>query len=77
MDELHDLAQTFAIFADCAAQLEGWYDGGCRGARPPGRLRPVDDGTLTWCTRAWTMPLYRLLYDPDGRPVKVRMRHSF
>jgi len=77
MDELHDLAQTFAIFADCAAQLEGWYDGGCRGARPPGRLRPVDDGTLTWFTRAWTMPLYRLLYDPDGRPVKVRMRRSF
>ena len=77
MDDLHDLAQTFTIFADCAAQLERWYDGGCQGARPPGRLRPVDDGTLTWFTRAWTVPLYRFLYDPDGRPVKVKMRRSF
>jgi len=77
MDDLHDLAQTFAIFADCATELQSWYDGGCQGARPPGRLRPLDDGTLTRFTRAWTMPLYRLLYDPDGRPVKVRMRRSF
>lgn len=77
MDDLHDLAETFSIFADCATELQRWYDGGCQGARPPGRLRPVDDGTLTRFTRAWTMPLYRLLYDPDGRPVKVRMRRSF
>jgi hypothetical protein len=34
-------------------------------------------GILTRFTRAWTMPLYRLLYDPDGRPIKVRMRRSF
>ncbi|MHB1474641.1 MAG: phospholipase, partial [Dermatophilaceae bacterium] len=68
---------TFAAFADCAAQLQIWYDGGRQGARPPGRLRLVNDGTLTRFTRAWATPLYHLLYDPDGRPVNLRMRRSF
>ncbi len=42
MDDLHDLAQTFIIFADWAAALERWYDGGCQGRdRPAGS----DQGT--------------------------------
>jgi len=77
MDGLHDPAHMFTAFADCAAQLQRWYDGGCRGTRPPGRLRPISDGALTWFTRAWATPLYHLLYDPDGRPVNLRMRRSF
>ena len=77
LDDLNDSAQTFAAFADCATQLQIWYDDGCVGARPPGRLRLVNDGTLTRFTRAWATPLYHLIYDPDGRPVKLRMRRSF
>ena len=77
MNDLHDPASTFTAFADCAAQLQRWYDGGCLGARPPGRLRPVNDETLTRFTRAWATPLYHLFYDPDGRPLKIRMRRSF
>jgi len=77
LDDLHDPAATFAAFAGSAATLQRWYDGGCRGARPPGRLRPLNDGTLTRFTRAWATPLHRLLYDPDGRPLDIRMRRSF
>ena len=77
MNDLHDAAATFAAFADCAARLEGWYDGGCQGARPPGRLRPVSDATLTRVTQVWAGLLYRFVYDPDGRPVKIRMRRAF
>jgi phosphatidylserine/phosphatidylglycerophosphate/cardiolipin synthase-like enzyme len=77
LNDLDDPAATFTTFADSAAQLQGWYDGGRRGARPPGRLRPVIDGTQTRFTRAWASVLYRLIYDPDGRPLKVRMRRSF
>ena len=77
LSDLDDPAATFTTFADSAAQLQGWYDGGRRGARPPGRLRPVIDGTQTRFTRAWASVLYRLIYDPDGRPLKVRMRRSF
>jgi hypothetical protein len=28
MDGLHDPAHMFTAFADCAAQLQRWYDGG-------------------------------------------------
>jgi len=77
VDDLHDPAHMFTALADCATALQGWYDGGCQGARPPGRLRPIDDGALTPFTRAWATPLYHLLYDPDGRPVSLKMRRSF
>ena len=77
VDDLLDPAHMFTALADCATALQGWYDGGCQGARPPGRLRPINDGTLTRFTRAWATPLYHLLYDPDGRPVSLRMRRSF
>jgi hypothetical protein len=40
-------------------------------------LRPVIDGTQTRFTRAWASVLYHLIYDPDGRPLKVRIRRSF
>ncbi|MEO8557312.1 MAG: phospholipase D family protein [Actinomycetota bacterium] len=76
-NDLLDPATTFTAFADCAAQLKRWYDGGCQGARPPGRLRPVNDGVLTRLTRAWATPLYHLFFDPDGRPLKIRLRRSF
>jgi phosphatidylserine/phosphatidylglycerophosphate/cardiolipin synthase-like enzyme len=77
VDDLHDPARTFTAFADCAAQLQRWYDNGCQGARPPGRLRPVGAGTLTRFTRVWATPLYHLLLDPDGRPLSIRLRRSF
>ena len=77
MDDLHDPAETFNAFADCAAKLQRWYDGGCEGARPPGRLRPVNDARATRFTRTWATALYHLVYDPDGRPVNLRMRHTF
>ena len=77
LDDLHDPAHMFTAFADSAANLQRWYDGGCRGARPPGRLRSVNDGILTSFTRAWATVLYHLVYDPDGRPIKNRIRRSF
>jgi phosphatidylserine/phosphatidylglycerophosphate/cardiolipin synthase-like enzyme len=77
MDELQAPATLFAPFAECAERLQRWYDGGCRGPRPPGRLRPLSDGTQTTFTKAWATMAYRLVYDPDGRPLKVRLRRSF
>jgi phosphatidylserine/phosphatidylglycerophosphate/cardiolipin synthase-like enzyme len=77
LGELHDPTLMFAAFADSAARLHRWHDSGCRGPRPPGRLRPVNDGKLGAFTRAWATVLYHLVYDPDGRPIKNKMRHSF
>ncbi|MBB3603790.1 phosphatidylserine/phosphatidylglycerophosphate/cardiolipin synthase-like enzyme [Mycolicibacterium sp. BK556] len=57
-----------------AEALDAWYTSGCRGTRPPGRLRPHKPERLSWHTRAWAEPLYRLIYDPDGRSVRDRLR---
>jgi len=77
LNDLHDPTRLFGAFAECADRLQRWYDGGCLGPRPPGRLRPVNDDTLTAFTRAWATVLYHLVYDPDGRPVRRRIRRSF
>ncbi|MDQ1483163.1 MAG: hypothetical protein QOF35_1239 [Actinomycetota bacterium] len=77
LDDLDDPSTMFAAFADCAAELERWYDGGRLGTRPPGRLRPVRDGTQTRFTQLWAGVLYRLIFDPDGRPLKLKMRDAF
>jgi phosphatidylserine/phosphatidylglycerophosphate/cardiolipin synthase-like enzyme len=77
VDDLPDPSHMFTAFADCAAGLQRWHDGGCVGERPPGRLRTVNDGILTPLTRVWATVLYRLVYDPDGRPIKNKIRHNF
>jgi hypothetical protein len=28
-------------------------------------------------TRLWATPVYRLLDDPDGRPLRLRLKRSF
>jgi phosphatidylserine/phosphatidylglycerophosphate/cardiolipin synthase-like enzyme len=69
--------EAFRVFADSAAGLQGWYDGGRRGPRPPGRLRPYPVPHLPLAVRAWARPLYRSIFDPDGRPRKLRRAHRY
>lgn len=68
---------VFAAFAQSARALAGWHAGGQQGPRPPGRLRPYDAPQLGWPTRTGATPLYRMIYDPDGRPGSFRRRHRF
>ena len=60
-----------------AAALAAWPDGGRRGPRPPGRLRPHRPEKLSWFTRLWATPVYRAVVDPDGRPLRLRLRGGF
>ena len=73
-DEAPSTQALFEAFASAAADLEGWAQGGRRGERPPGQLRPLARMPLSRSTRAWATPLYRLIYDPDGRPLELRLR---
>ncbi|MDQ6937952.1 MAG: phospholipase, partial [Actinomycetota bacterium] len=75
--DLVDPANAFAVFADTAARLQHWHDHDRRGPRPPGRLRPYQAPRLSRRTLAWATPLYRTVYDPDGRPLAMRYRHRF
>ncbi|UOY00093.1 phospholipase D-like domain-containing protein [Blastococcus sp. PRF04-17] len=60
-----------------AAALAEWHAGGRRGERPPGRLRPHRPEKLSRLTRLWATPVYRLLVDPDGRPLRLRLQRRF
>lgn len=76
-EELLGAEQFFEAFAGSAARLDEWYAGGRAGTRPPGRLRRYPVPHLSAATRAWATPLYRVLYDPDGRPADLRRRRTF
>jgi phosphatidylserine/phosphatidylglycerophosphate/cardiolipin synthase-like enzyme len=62
-------ARTMAASAEA---LDAWHAGGRTGPRPPGRLRPHEPERLSRLTRLWAVPAYRQIYDPDGRPWRVR-----
>ncbi|MDG4758862.1 phospholipase D-like domain-containing protein [Micromonospora sp. WMMD710] len=71
--DLLDPADAVAAVTAAADALQQWYDDGQVGKRPPGRLRPHHPERLPWYTRAWASPVYRLVYDPDGRPLRARL----
>jgi hypothetical protein len=60
-----------------ATALDAWHDGDRQGPRPPGRLRPHRAERLPLVTRLWATPIYRLLDDPDGRPLRMRLTKQF
>ncbi|MGW7456031.1 phospholipase D family protein [Streptomyces sp. NPDC054787] len=76
-DALCDPVAAFDAFAEAAAALDAWYAGGCRGPRPPGRLRRYVPPDLPATQRVLATPLHRVLVDPDGRPLRLRRRNAF
>ncbi|MER5928160.1 phospholipase D-like domain-containing protein [Streptomyces mirabilis] len=74
---LCDPGRAFAAYADSAAALDAWHDGGRHGPRPSGRLRTYHPPHLSRITRALTDPLYRVVADPDGRPRSLRRQGAY
>jgi phosphatidylserine/phosphatidylglycerophosphate/cardiolipin synthase-like enzyme len=68
---------AFAAFRQAARALDAWHAGGRRGPRPPGQLRGYPQPHLPAWTRAWATLPYRLIYDPDGRPLSWRRAGRF
>jgi phosphatidylserine/phosphatidylglycerophosphate/cardiolipin synthase-like enzyme len=77
MSDCVDAAGMFAAYAEAAAALDAWHDGGRVGPRPPGRLRRLDPPRLGLLARTIAMPTYQLLHDPDGRPKPLRKQDEF
>ncbi|MFG1900998.1 phospholipase D family protein [Micromonospora carbonacea] len=71
-DDLLDPASAVRAITSAADAVQRWHDSGRVGPRPPGRVRPHRPARLPWRTRAWALPAYRLIYDPDGRPLRAR-----
>ena len=72
-----DADRFVATLEERAAALDEWHAGGRQGPRPPGRLRQHSAERLPLVTRLWATPVYRLLDDPDGRPLRLRLRKEF
>jgi phosphatidylserine/phosphatidylglycerophosphate/cardiolipin synthase-like enzyme len=64
-----------------AAALDAWHTAGGHGPRPPGRLRRHapghDQARLPARHRLLTVPAYRFVLDPDGRPLGMRLRRAY
>jgi len=75
--DLNDPIQTFEIFRKSATDLDAWHANGSHGPRPTGHLRTYTQPALGRWTRLWAFPIYRLLYDPDGRTFRMRRAHRF
>ncbi|WP_412076037.1 phospholipase D family protein [Streptomyces xanthophaeus] len=76
-EALSDPVAAFDAFEQAADRLDAWYGNGCRGPRPPGRLRRYVPPDLTGAQRLIAAPLHRVLVDPDGRPLRLRRRNAF
>jgi phosphatidylserine/phosphatidylglycerophosphate/cardiolipin synthase-like enzyme len=76
-EDLEDPDSFFTSFASAAAHLDAWHATGRQGRRPPGRLRVYPVPRLSAFARAWSTPLYRAIYDPDGRPRSLRREGRF
>ncbi|MER7829868.1 phospholipase D family protein [Streptomyces sp. NPDC095602] len=76
-DPLCDPEGVFRAFAASAEALDAWHAGGRRGSRPPGRLRAYRTPELHRAVAALSTPAYRLLVDPDGRPLGLRRRNAY
>ncbi len=74
---LLDPGQAFDAFARSATALQEWHREGRTGPRPPGRLRPYPQPSLPKSTIRWARPAYHTLYDPDGRPPRLRRAGTF
>ncbi|MFE9634701.1 phospholipase D family protein [Streptomyces sp. NPDC006463] len=76
-DGLCDPMTAFDAFDEAAAALDAWHEGGCRGPRPPGRLRRYVPPELPTVKRVLATALHHVLVDPDGRPLGLRRRNVF
>jgi phosphatidylserine/phosphatidylglycerophosphate/cardiolipin synthase-like enzyme len=74
---LLDPVGVFDLWRRTAAELDAWNAGGRRGPRPPGQVRRHDPEPVTRLQAVWAEPTYRLFYDPDGRPRRLRRSGGF
>ena len=75
--DLVDPKAMFEAFRESAQRLDRWHAGGCRGERPPGQLRSYEMAPLKPAVRRLIGPLYRLVADPDRRPIRLRRANTY
>jgi len=72
-----DPDEGYAMMRDAADALDSWHASGRLGVRPAGRLRNHQPATVRRGTRVLAGLFYRLVNDPDGRPLALRKSRSY
>ena len=75
--ELLNLTDSTDIWRRTAKELEDWRSSTEGGNRPLCRIRPHVIDPVPEKSRRWAGVVYRLIFDPDGRPLKLRLRRDF
>jgi phosphatidylserine/phosphatidylglycerophosphate/cardiolipin synthase-like enzyme len=75
--ELLDLERGADLWRRTAEDLEAWHSSPDDDRRPSSRIlahlvQPVPSGS-----RRWAELVYRCIFDPDGRPLRLRLRGQF
>ena len=73
-DGLIDPVTAVELVVATAKALDDWHADGSIGPRPAGRLRAHLPEKLSTFTRLWAEPAYRIIYDPDGRSYRDRIK---
>jgi phosphatidylserine/phosphatidylglycerophosphate/cardiolipin synthase-like enzyme len=67
----------FAMLGAAADALDAWHASGKIGPRPFGRLRHHRPEPIVPAARPLARLFYRFVNDPDGRPLKLRLRRRY
>jgi len=75
--ELLDLAHSSVLWRETAGKLERWQSHPNEGNRPPSRIQLHEIDPVPLVSQRWASLVYRFIFDPDGRPLRLRLRRRF
>jgi len=75
--ELLDLAHGCELWKKIGRELEDWRPSLGEENRPTSRVRTHVVESVSTRSRLWAGLTYRLIFDPDGRPLALRLRRRF
>jgi phosphatidylserine/phosphatidylglycerophosphate/cardiolipin synthase-like enzyme len=75
--DLHDPVAAADTVRAAALALDGWWESGRSGTRPPGRVRWHHIPEVEPGTHHWGPVVNNLVNDPDGRPFGWRRAHRW
>jgi phosphatidylserine/phosphatidylglycerophosphate/cardiolipin synthase-like enzyme len=75
--ELLNLLRSSDLWRKFAKDLEDLRTSPGEDNRPPSRIRAHVIDPIPTSSRPWAGLMYRLIFDPDGRPLKLRLRRGF
>jgi phosphatidylserine/phosphatidylglycerophosphate/cardiolipin synthase-like enzyme len=75
--ELLNLTDSSVLWRRSANDLADWQKNSNGSVRPSSRIRAHVCDPVPPFSRRWAGIVYRLVFDPDGRPLKLRLRRGF